>query len=224
MTSFPVKTEVAQVAPSHGDHIHEATALVSIWSSSLTTDLRLQQRSVHWQDSSLYSPLDSPLLSVVLRRSLCSWRHLEHSHYNSHIVTVRSSTVKMFRTTAARAVPKSLTTFRTTSTRTPLTKFTQQAAFRTSTRAVKTSPLLALAVQQPLRKSLVRYASGGGSQVIYGQDPEAEKSLQTQKIVAVPEEVSSTSSVHKAFQEKGVEEQEQDVDMMAGIRSDFVRV
>ena len=60
--------------------------------------------------------------------------------------------------------------------------------------------------------------------MIYGQDPEAEKSLQTQKIVAVPEEVSSTSSVHKAFQEKGVEEQEQDVDMMAGIRSDFVRV
>lgn len=105
-----------------------------------------------------------------------------------------------------------------------MTKFTQQAAFRTSTRAVKTSPLLALAVQQPLRKSLVRYASGGGSQVIYGQDPEAEKSLQTQKIVAVPEEVSTTSTVHKAFQEKGVEEQEQDVDMMAGIRSDFVCV
>jgi len=128
----------------------------------------------------------------------------------------------MFRTTAARAVPKSLTTFRTTSTRTPLTKFTQQAAFRTSTRSVKTSPILALAVQQPLRKSLVRYASGGGSQIVYGQDPEAEKNLQSQKIVAVPEEVTTTSTVHKAFQEKGVEQEEQDVDMMAGIRSDFV--
>ncbi|KAK5075820.1 hypothetical protein LTR24_009854 [Lithohypha guttulata] len=130
----------------------------------------------------------------------------------------------MFRTRAARAVPKSLTTFRTTSTRTPLTKFTQQAAFRTSTRSVKTSPILALAVQQPLRKSLVRYASGGGSQIVYGQDPEAEKNLQSQKIVAVPEEVTTTSTVHKAFQEKGVEQEEQDVDMMAGIRSDFTTI
>lgn len=105
-----------------------------------------------------------------------------------------------------------------------MTKLTQRAAFRTSTRSVKTSPILALAVQQPLRKSLVRYASGGGSQIIYGQDPEAEKNLQSQKIVAVPEEVTSTSTVHQAFQEKGVEQEEQDVDMMAGIRSDFVRL
>lgn len=103
-----------------------------------------------------------------------------------------------------------------------MTKLTQHAAFRTSTRPVRVSPIVALAVHQPVRKSLVRYASGG-SQIIYGQDPEAEKSLQNQKIVAIPEEVSSTSSVHKAFEEKGVEPKEDDVDMMAGIRSDFVR-
>lgn len=40
--------------------------------------------------------------------------------------------------------------------------------------------------------------------------------------MAKPEEVSTTSSVHKAFEEKGVEQPEDDVDMMAGIRSDFV--
>jgi len=101
-----------------------------------------------------------------------------------------------------------------------LTKFTQQAAFRTSTRSVKTSSILALAVQQPLRKSLVRYASGA-SQIVYTQDAEYEKKLQNEKIVAIPEEVSVDSSVHKAFEEKGVEQKEDDVDMMAGIRSDF---
>jgi len=127
----------------------------------------------------------------------------------------------MFRTTAARAVPNSLTTLRAPSTRTPLTKLTQQAAFRTSTRYVKTAPLLALAVQQPLRKALVRYASGG-SPIVHGQDTEFEKTLQAQKIIATPEEVSTTSSVHKAFEEKGVQQPEDDVDMMAGIRSDFV--
>lgn len=129
----------------------------------------------------------------------------------------------MFRTTATRAIPSSLTSFRATSTRTPLIRFVQQAAFRSSTRHVKTTPILALAVQQPLRKSLVRYASSSGaSSTPYGQDAEDEKSLRTQKIMAKPEEVSTTSSVHKAFEEKGVEQPEDDVDMMAGIRSDFV--
>jgi len=129
----------------------------------------------------------------------------------------------MFRTTAARAVPNSLTSIRATSTRTSLTKFTQQAAFRTSPRFVKTAPILALAVQQPLQKSLVRYASTR-SQIVVGQDNEFEKQLQNEKIIAVPSEVSIDSSVHKAFEEKGVEQKEDDVDMMAGIRSDFVCV
>lgn len=98
---------------------------------------------------------------------------------------------------------------------------TQKAALRTSTRPFKTSPILALATQQPIQKSLVRYASGGSKQ-IYAQSEEEEKSLQSQKVIAIPELVSTTSSVHNVTSEKGVEEGERDVDMMAGIKSDFV--
>ena len=132
----------------------------------------------------------------------------------------------MLRTTAARAVPQSLTALRTPSARTSLTKLTQRAAFRTSTRPVKTSPTLALAVQQPLKKSLVRYATTEApkSQIIWGQDPEAEKALQSEKIVPAPEQVSTESSIHNVMGETATEnKQEDDVDMMAGVRSDFVR-
>lgn len=127
----------------------------------------------------------------------------------------------MFRTTAARAVPKSLTALRSPATRTSLSRLTQQAAFRTSTRPIKTSPILALATLQPLQKSLVRYASSG--KIVLGQDTEGEKTLQSEKIVAVPELVSTQSSVHNVTSETGVDSEQKDVDMTASIRSDFVR-
>ena len=37
-----------------------------------------------------------------------------------------------------------------------------------------------------------------------------------------PEEVSATSSVHEMFHEKGVEEDEKDEDMLAGVKADIV--
>lgn len=126
----------------------------------------------------------------------------------------------MFRTTAARAVPKSLVSLRAPAARIPVSKFVQQAAFRTSTRSVKTSPVLALERHQPIQKSLVRYASTG--KVVYTQDAEAEKASGSKSISPHPEYVSTQSSVHNAFTETATQEQEQDVDMMAGVRSDFV--
>lgn len=124
----------------------------------------------------------------------------------------------MFRTTAARAVPNSLSSLRTPSSRAPITRIAQQAAFRSVARPVKTSPILALAVQQPLQKALVRYASNK----VYTRDLEREKALREQKVEAIPELVSTSSSVHPAFGEVGYEEPEKDVDMMAGVKSDFV--
>ena len=53
-------------------------------------------------------------------------------------------------------------------------------------------------------------------------DREHEEKLQQQKLEAHPEEVSTTSSVHQVFHEQGVEDQERDEDMLAGVKADFV--
>ena len=76
---------------------------------------------------------------------------------------------------------------------------------------------LALVLRQPLSTSLQRYA-GPYDHPNY----EREKEVGQRKLVAVPEEVSDTSSVHEVFHEKGVEEQEKDEDMLAGVKADFV--
>ena len=46
--------------------------------------------------------------------------------------------------------------------------------------------------------------------------------MEHEKIEPHPEEVTSTSSVHPVFGEKGVEEEEKDEDMLAGIKADIV--
>ena len=46
--------------------------------------------------------------------------------------------------------------------------------------------------------------------------------MEHQKIEAHPEEVSAVSSVHQVFAEKGVEEPEQEEDMLAGVKADLV--
>lgn len=129
----------------------------------------------------------------------------------------------MFRTTAVRAIPSSLTSLRTTSQRASFGKLVQQAAFKSSARQIKISPILALTTQQPVQKSLVRYAS---SKVVLGRDNEREKSLQNEKVFAMPELVTSSSSSHPVISGEvgGQPEQDQDVDMMAGVKSDFVSI
>jgi len=127
----------------------------------------------------------------------------------------------MFRTTATRAVPSTLFALRTPAARTNIARIAQQAAFRTSTRPTKFSPVLALAVQKPIQKSLVRYASG---KVVLGQDTEGEKRLQSEKVTALPDDVTEDSEQHNATVQSGAKpEGNEDVDMMAGIRGDFVR-
>ena len=49
-----------------------------------------------------------------------------------------------------------------------------------------------------------------------------EEAVEHEIIEAHPEEVTASSSVHQVFQEKGVEEAEQDEDMLAGVKADLV--
>lgn len=76
---------------------------------------------------------------------------------------------------------------------------------------------LALVFRQPLSTSLQR-----NSGPYDHPDYEREKEVGQRKLVPVPEDVSATSSVHEVFHEKGVEEEEKDEDMLAGVKADFV--
>lgn len=122
----------------------------------------------------------------------------------------------MFRTTATRSLPRSFSSLYATTPRSPITNHVLKASLRTASRPFKAAPTLSLAVRQPMQKSLVRY------QTTRVFDPKAEEALQKQVLKPHPEIVSTGSSVHPVRGEVGVEEHEDDVDMMAGIRSDFV--
>ena len=46
--------------------------------------------------------------------------------------------------------------------------------------------------------------------------------MEREKLEVHPEEVSESSSVHQVFHEKGVEDDQVDEDMLAGLKSDLV--
>lgn len=73
-----------------------------------------------------------------------------------------------------------------------------------------------------MQKALVRYATNNA----YAYDTKkAEETLGKQLIKAGHDSVSTDSSIHPITGEVGAaKEEEHDVDMMAGIRSDFVRL
>jgi hypothetical protein len=58
--------------------------------------------------------------------------------------------------------------------------------------------------------------------IIRQQSTDADIDIAKRKLKATPETVSSTSTVHPVFGEVGNPTADNDVDMMAGIRSDFV--
>lgn len=130
----------------------------------------------------------------------------------------------MFRTVAVRAIPNTFGTLRTPAQRLNLARIAQQAAYRTSSKTTRTTPILAIAVQKPISKSLIRYASTAAeSKIPLGQDVEGEKKILSQKVEALPDLVAVDSSVHHITSEIGNPTQSEDVDMMAGVKSDFVR-
>lgn len=123
----------------------------------------------------------------------------------------------MLRTTAVRSLPRSFTTFQATAPRQILFNNALKATLRTSARPVRASRVLSLAVTSPVQKSLVRYAHNAGSY----DTAKAEKDLGQMLLKPVPE-VVSTESTTRAIAGEVSKEQEDDVDMMGGIRSDFV--
>ena len=122
----------------------------------------------------------------------------------------------VLRTAAARPLPRQLYSFHTTSSKSLLTSRTFLAYLKTAQRPVKTSTHLFVALRQPVQKSLIRY------QTNWGLDKNAEAEWAKRRLQPEPELVSTESSVHNVRSETGTPEPEQDIDMMAGIRSDMV--
>ena len=126
----------------------------------------------------------------------------------------------MFRTGASRALPRSL---RFTTPRNLTLQNALNASLRTSS---KPSRPLALALHEPLKKSLVRYQSGAAYQqptFVKGLNKKAEAAYLQEVLAPTPSEVSTASSIHPITSEARTDQGEPDVDMGAGIRSDFVR-
>ena len=125
----------------------------------------------------------------------------------------------LFRTTAARSIPRSLSTITTTNSRSLLSNNALRAPLNTFARSTKAPSRLSLVPRKPLATSLVRYQhnisgiTGGKS---------FEEAYSKEKLPVTPEIVSTQSSVKPVKSEVGVANEDQDVDMMAGIRSDFV--
>lgn len=127
----------------------------------------------------------------------------------------------LFRTTAARSIPRSLSTFGAASTRSALSNNAFRAPLNTLARPSRASkPLaLALALRKPLTTSLVRYRSTPAG-ITGGK--EFEDAYAKEKVPSAVDLVSTESSIHPVTSEIGTENDEHDVDMMAGIKSDFV--
>ncbi len=87
--------------------------------------------------------------------------------------------------------------------------------------SLRKAPTVSLVLHKPLTTSVQRYATTPGP--FDKIDKKHEELVEHEKLEVHPEDVSSTSSVHQLFQEKGVEEsEEKDEDMLAGIKADLV--
>ncbi|KAL8939912.1 MAG: hypothetical protein Q9216_003101 [Gyalolechia sp. 2 TL-2023] len=101
-------------------------------------------------------------------------------------------------------------------------------AFRTSRpftsriEGFKQSPSLAMTAYRPLSTSLQRYATTTAESPYDQVDKKFEKKVAKEELEHHPEQVSTTSSVHQVFHEKGVPDQEDDVDMLKDVYSDLV--
>ncbi|EXJ82206.1 hypothetical protein A1O3_06019 [Capronia epimyces CBS 606.96] len=126
----------------------------------------------------------------------------------------------MFRTTAVRSLPRSFATVQAAAPRASIYNHVLKASLRTSARPVRPSKVLSLTVARSVQKSIVRYESTAGQKAAALDTKKFEADLLKETLKPVPEVVSSSSSVRGIASEVAAE-QDQDVDMMAGIRSDF---
>jgi hypothetical protein len=125
----------------------------------------------------------------------------------------------LFRTTAARSIPRSLSTITTANSRSVLGNNAFRAPLNTFARSSKAPTRLSLVPRKPLATSLIRYQHNV-SGITGGKS--FEDAYAKEKVPATPQLVSTESSIHNVRAETGVDTDEHDVDMMAGIKSDFV--
>lgn len=125
----------------------------------------------------------------------------------------------MFRTAASRSIQS----LRAQAPRTSISSAVQRAALRTSARPLARPGALSLAVRNPLQNSLVRYETTYQKAAFAkSRDNKAEEAYGNEVLKPNAEIVSTASSIHPVTGEVGGAHEE-DVDMTASIRSDFVR-
>jgi hypothetical protein len=121
----------------------------------------------------------------------------------------------MFRTAASRSIQS----FRTPS----IASTVQRAAFRTAAQALVRPGTLSVALRKPIQKSLVRYETTyQKADFVKERDVKGEEAFGKTTLQPVPSIVSTDSSIHPVTGEVGGVGPEEDVDMTASIRSDFV--
>lgn len=127
-----------------------------------------------------------------------------------------------FRATAVRSVPRTFTSFNAAAYRPTFSNNVLKANLSSLSKPSRSPRAFALAMYQPAQKSLTRYAHTNIQTVAQAKEHEAV--LGKERIAVHPELVSADSSIHPVQGEVGYQEPEKDVDMMAGIRGDFVRI
>jgi hypothetical protein len=127
----------------------------------------------------------------------------------------------MLRTSAARSIPRSLTSFQATTQRSSALNNALRASLKTSARPARAARVLAVAAFQPGPKALVRYAHNAHTYDIAA----AEKAWHSRMLTPHPDEVSASSTTRAVageVQPPSKTSGDDEVDMSAGIRNDFV--
>ena len=133
----------------------------------------------------------------------------------------------MLRTGAVRSVAHSFVKATTPVSRTNLVQsvLKRQLYTNAKTSSFRSASTVALTLHKPQTKALLRYSSSN----VKDEPPydhinaKQEDKYAHEKMEVHPESVSAQSSVRSVSGEEGVEEQEKDVDMMAGVKADLVR-
>lgn len=104
----------------------------------------------------------------------------------------------------------------------PVARFSTKPSISYATKIESKSNVLSMTTYRRNTALVRSYASGAAPGTTRRADK--EDAFRHKEVEANPALVSTHSSVHSAFEEVGVEEQEKDTDMMAGIRHDVVSI
>lgn len=140
---------------------------------------------------------------------------------------MRTSIGAMLRSGAARSLGRSVFSSATPSTRPTRSNATVNTFIVSNTRAsgLRRPVNRSLTVHKPVTTALQRYASTvpvGPGTAFDKIDKKAEMARAKEEIDPDPDAVSIDSSVRHVFGEEGVEDQEKDTDMLAGVKADIV--